>query len=163
MEEKRIIENERLRATVSDAGAELVCIYDKQEEKEVTWRAYPIEQYGFARNMEFTYVTGSDTESVHLLTSNEETLKEYPFEFGLEVTHQVQGNQILVQWVVKNIGYQPMRCNIEVDSEYPLTFKLEQGCCRNHGYAVTLGEKPGMVEIEPWKTLEAHYTITIGE
>lgn len=316
MSTTRVIESERLKVTIADDGAELISIYDKEEQREIMWQAdpsywkrhapilfpnvgktypnnfryegniYSTKQHGFARDMEFTYVTGSGKETIHLFTSDENTLKEYPFEFGLEVTHQVQGNQVLVKWVVKNIGYRTMYCTIgghpafNVPAEnwnpsnvnpvmkkpdilsdsagneqknYYLTFqkgkeeltyvlldpesgtareeetyslKLENGrclvetnrfdndalifdngqiekagiafpdgepyvtivcqgfpnfgiwqapkapfiClepwwgrCDNHGYDGTIEEKPGIIEIEPWKTFEAFYTITIGK
>lgn len=307
MGEKRIIESERLRVMIDDAGAELCSIYDKKEEREIMWQAdpaywkrhapilfpnvgktwknrfcyegqtYPTKQHGFARDMEFTYVTGNDEEAVHLLTSSDETLKEYPFEFGLEVTHKVQGNQVLVKWVIKNIGYRTMYCTIgghpafqvpaqnweakeekgdsfeNIQENYYLAFQKEKeeltyvildpetgtaktkepekmelsegrcrigtgrfdrdalifdggqiekaqlafpdgtpyvtmvcqgfpnfgiwqapkapficlepwwGRCDDYGFEGKIEEKPGIIEIEPWKTFEAFYTITIGE
>lgn len=303
MSEKRVIESNRLKVTIDDAGAELVSIYDKQEQREIMWQAdpafwkrhapilfpnvgktypgnfryegktYPTKQHGFARDMEFTYVTGDENQSVHLLTYDEETLKVYPFEFGLEVTHQVQDNQVLVKWTVKNLGYSPMYCTIgahpafnvpaenwepekgegKEQKDYYLTFakgkkeltyllldsesgtahnetvysmELEEGRCKvgedrfekdalifddgqiekagiafpdgtpyvtivcqgfpnfgiwqapnapficlepwwgrcdNHGFFGSLEEKPGIIKIDPQKTFEAFYTITIGE
>ena len=142
MSKTHTLESDKLTVTIDDKGAELISIYDKSKGRELIWQAdpaywkrhapilfpnvgktypgtfrfggktYPTKQHGFARDMEFTYVTGDDQKAVHLLTFNEETLKEYPFMFGLEVTHQVQDNQVLVQWVIKNLGQEPMYCTI---------------------------------------------------
>ena len=51
----------------------------KVEDKE-----YAMGQHGFARDMEFVLTEQSDTRLVFMLSSNEETLKKYPFEFTLE-------------------------------------------------------------------------------
>ena len=38
---KRIIENDFLKVTIDDHGAELVSIYDKEKDREVIWQGDP--------------------------------------------------------------------------------------------------------------------------
>ena len=38
---KRIIENDFLKVTIDDHGAELVSIYDKEKDREVIWQEIP--------------------------------------------------------------------------------------------------------------------------
>ena len=38
---KRVLENDFLKVTIADHGGELVCIYDKEEDREVIWQGGP--------------------------------------------------------------------------------------------------------------------------
>lgn len=132
MSEMRTMENESLRVTVSDHGAELLGIYDKRAEKEVVWQgdpaywnrhapvlfpfvgkvtggyyrhegvSYPMGQHGFARDREFVCVEAAADHITHRLVSDAESRKVYPFDFELEITHALKGNQVEVIWRVKN-------------------------------------------------------------
>lgn len=63
---------------------------------------YNMEQHGFARDMEFTLIEQEDTRLVFSLSSSEETLKKYPFEFVLKITYTITENVFTVEWKVKN-------------------------------------------------------------
>ena len=113
----RVLENGKLRATVSDAGAELVSVWDKEREVERIWRGdaavwgrhapilfpfvgkvaggrysyrgqeYKMTSHGFARDREFELVDADESSVTHVLRGNEESLKIYPFKFALYVKH----------------------------------------------------------------------------
>ena len=113
----RVLENGKLRATVSDAGAELVSVWDKEREVERIWRGdaavwgrhapilfpfvgkvaggrysyrgqeYKMTSHGFARDREFELVDADESSVTHVLRWNEESLKIYPFKFALYVKH----------------------------------------------------------------------------
>ena len=132
MPEMRILENERLKVSISDHGAELCSIYDKQKDREMVWHAdpvywnrhapilfpfvgkvtggfythqgqqFPMGQHGFARDMEFVHVETTQDRVVHRLEANEASRKVYPFEFVLEVVHRLKGNCVTVEWRVVN-------------------------------------------------------------
>lgn len=132
------IENERLKITVSDHGAELVSIYDKKNDREVLWQAdpafwkrhspilfpnvgrhfgnhyringkeYPSGQHGFARDTEFTFAKGTETSVTHTLCSSPETKENYPFDFELQITHVLDGDKVRVCWKVVNTGMERM-------------------------------------------------------
>lgn len=134
MSEMRTLENERLKVSVSDWGAELCSIYDKEAGREVVWtaqpefwnrhapvlfpfvgkvtggfytyegRKYPMGQHGFARDREFLFIEQSQTSIHHRLVSDEESRKVYPFDFQLEIVHKLEGNCVTVEWKVINSG-----------------------------------------------------------
>lgn len=113
----RVFENGKLKVTVSDAGAELVSVWDKEREVERIWRGdaavwgrhapvlfpfvgkvaggrytyrgqeYKMTSHGFARDREFELVNADESSVTHVLRWNEESLKIYPFKFALYVKH----------------------------------------------------------------------------
>ena len=113
----RVLENGKLKVTVSDAGAELVSVWDKEREVERIWRGdaavwgrhapilfpfvgkvaggrysyrgqeYKMTSHGFARDREFELVDADESSVTHVLRWNEESLKIYPFKFALYVKH----------------------------------------------------------------------------
>lgn len=136
------LENESLRISVADHGAELCAIYDKVHGRDVLWNAdpahwnrhapilfpfvgrlngnvyrykgqtYPMGQHGFARDMDFALLEEGDDAVVHRLAATPETLEKYPFDFALTVRHRLQGNTLLVGWQVENRGGDTMYFSI---------------------------------------------------
>lgn len=126
------LENKFLRVSITDLGAELISIYDKQKEREVIWQAdpawwkrrtpvlfpnvgrhyhdrytvsgqeYPSKQHGFARDTEFTCIQSSDTSVTHEMQSDENTRAAYPFDFILQITHTLEGQELFISWKVIN-------------------------------------------------------------
>ena len=102
------IENDYLRVSVDDHGAELCSIFDKVHNREVIWQAdpaywkrhapvlfpnvgrhfedhyringveYPSSQHGFARDSEFTCVDMTADSITHRLKSSDATRENYP-------------------------------------------------------------------------------------
>lgn len=134
----RIIENEKLCVKIEDIGAELVSIYDKENQREVLWqgnpvhwsrqapvlfpnvgkhfhmqyriggKTYPSGQHGFARDMEFCCTKETPTSVTHVLKSTEKTLEIYPFAFTFEITQSIQGGELTVEWKVINENQETM-------------------------------------------------------
>lgn len=137
-----ILENEELRIEINRFGAELTRIYGKKNDTEYLWNAdpkywkrsspvlfpfvgslknkeyrfegktYPMGQHGFARDMEFVIDSQSESEAWFSLTSKEETLEKYPFEFVLRVGYQLQGKELKVLWQVENPAQKEMYFSI---------------------------------------------------
>lgn len=114
-----VLENESLKLTISDAGAELVSAWDKEKEIERIWcgdpkvwgrhapilfpfvgkvkggsyryngKEYSMPGHGFARDRVFECVEHTDTTVTYLLKSDEESLKMYPFSFALYITYRL--------------------------------------------------------------------------
>lgn len=131
---KHQLENNFLSIAVNDDGGELVSIFDKEKDREILWQAdpaywkrhapilfptvgkshgnyilhksvkYPASQHGFARDSRFTVVRETETSITHQLVSSPETLKIYPFDFVLEITHTLEGRNVKVGWFVENRG-----------------------------------------------------------
>lgn len=142
MSEIRMIENEKLQVRVSDLGAELYGILDKDTGREVLWQGdpkywgrrspllfpfvgkccrgyyvhegkkYEMGKHGFAREMVFQAEDHTDTSITHKIVSTEETLKSYPFMFELKVTHSIEGKKLKVTWEVSNQGNSVMYFSI---------------------------------------------------
>ncbi|MDO5145477.1 MAG: aldose 1-epimerase family protein [Eubacteriales bacterium] len=132
------LENEKLAVQIADHGAELVSLYDKEAERELVWQAdpafwnrhapvlfpnvgkyytgamlykgekYPMGQHGYARDAEFVRTEEGEASVTHVLVSDEESKKMYPFDFQLAITHELEGNSLTVKWSVKNTGKETM-------------------------------------------------------
>jgi len=74
-------------------------------------RQYNLKQHGFARDLpwEVAEQVTTDKASISLvLTSNEETLAVYPFEFKLIFNYQLKGNVLEISQRYINIGKEKM-------------------------------------------------------
>ncbi len=140
-----IIKNEQLTLTVDTAGAELVSVksaagreylfdadpkYWKRHSpvlfpfvggvrgKEYRYQgvSYPMGQHGFARDMEFTFLSETETEAGKeiwfCLAADEETKKKYPFDFVLRIGYRLKDNQVTALWEVENQGTADMPFSI---------------------------------------------------
>lgn len=126
------LKNELLTIKISELGAELQSI--RKGTKEYLWcgdpefwnrrspvlfpivgsvwemryrvdgKEYQMGQHGFARDMMFEVVSTSDTEVWFRAASTEETLKNYPWQFVLEIGYRLSGNVLQVLWKVTNPG-----------------------------------------------------------
>ena len=127
------LENKNLKIAIDTHGAELSSIFNKKENKEKLWQGdpefwgrkspvlfpvvgkykngkttyegkeYQSGQHGFARDSEFTLVEKTETKISFELSSNEETLKQYPFRFRLVCSFELNNDRIIVGWNVENI------------------------------------------------------------
>ena len=126
-----VIRSERLVAEISPHGAELTRLRDRDGndllwngcEKWWTGRApllFPIvgalpnntavvdgktfsmRQHGFARNKQFSVVGASLTECTFGLASDDETRRQFPFDFVLEVTFAIEGAALRIGATVFN-------------------------------------------------------------
>ena len=132
-----VIENENLKVTVADHGAEVRSIIRKSDNAEMMWQAdaaywartspvlfplvgnyyekksiyqgktYELGQHGFARDMDFALVKEASDELIFSLKDTEETLQKYPFHFELQIRYVLQDTTLQVQWTVKNTKHPP--------------------------------------------------------
>ena len=68
----------------------------------VNGQEFTLGQHGFARDMAFTFVSGSQTEVRYRLESSEQTLEKYPYPFVLEIAYRLHDNKLDVIWEVMN-------------------------------------------------------------
>ena len=73
---------------------------------------YPMNQHGFARDMDFALVSQSENEVWFALDSTEDTYKVYPFHFHLEIGYRLEDNKVVVMWKVKNTNEKKMYFSI---------------------------------------------------
>lgn len=164
------LENERLAVRINCHGAELRSIRDKITDIEYLWQAdpkfwgrsspilfpfvgsvkdktyryegrdYPMNQHGFARDMEFELILHEEREAWLELCWDEETYKAYPFCFRLAIGYRLEKDSISVMWRVRNaddkemyfsIGAHPAFCcplhTDELQSSYFLGFRRKNG------------------------------------
>ena len=137
-----ILENEILRAVISEKGAELQSLINKQNGIEYMWsgdaaywgkyspilfpivgalkqdtylykeKAYQLPRHGFARESIFLKDKLSSTEAVFTLTQSAATLKVYPFAFTLKLRYQLQESTLICTYEVTNTGYDELLFSI---------------------------------------------------
>lgn len=126
------IENEFLSVSVSLNGAEVHSFYKKGDAYNYVWSGdkkywggrnpilfpqvsstdnkttlingtfYPMGNHGFARNCVFK-LENIEKESITLsLMQNEDTLKQYPFDFNLFVNYKLVDNKMIISYKIKN-------------------------------------------------------------
>lgn len=126
------LQNSFLTVTVSDHGAEVQSVIDNNSKREYMWQAdpevwgrhapvlfpivgrlkddqytydgktYHMGQHGFARDSQFEVESKSDDAITFLLKSNDETKKQYPFDFELRVTYTLVNNLLEERFNVTN-------------------------------------------------------------
>lgn len=147
------ISNQTLTATINSKGAELNSL--KKENRDYIWEGNPefwgkhspilfpivgtlkensyeykgekfeLSRHGFARDQEFKVIESSENKAVFLLSSSEETLKVYPFEFELQVIYTLEENQLQIQYKVKNNSSSSMPFSIGGHPAFALSGNFE--------------------------------------
>lgn len=131
------LKNKWLTVQVSEQGAEIVSIRNT-EGQEYIWQAdpqywkrhapvlfpivgslwngqyvhqgqtYKMSQHGFARDMKFRLIQHTCDSITLRLNANEETKKNYPFDFQLDITYRLTTNRVTTTWEVTNLGDENM-------------------------------------------------------
>lgn len=142
LEAEYTLENEILKVTARSYGGEMRSITEKADGTEYLWdgnptwwkysapvlfpivgalnnnkfryqgKEYEQPQHGFARVSEYEVVEQSCDSITFALDYNEETLKNYPFQFRLEISYKLEKNTVIVGWKVKNVGDEVMYFSI---------------------------------------------------
>ncbi|MBQ7288720.1 MAG: aldose 1-epimerase family protein [Clostridia bacterium] len=71
-------------------------------------KQYTMRQHGFARKMEFKKVSGRTDAVTFCLCANEETKKQYPFDFALYISYALHDESMTVKFRVENRGGEAM-------------------------------------------------------
>ncbi len=136
------LENDHLKIDVNPKGAELSRVFSKTHNLDYLWngnpafwakhspvlfpivgtlkndtyryenKSYTLSRHGFARDMNFELSAQSDHSLTFTLTSNEETLSRFPFEFKLEIIYVLDVNKIRIHYNVINTGSHEMYFSI---------------------------------------------------
>lgn len=189
-----ILQHEGFRAEISSHGAELQSFKNPQG-REYIWngnpeywnrrspvlfpivgslkdgkyqyqgKEYRLPRHGFARDQEFSLTHSSDNQAVFSLHYNQESLKDYPFQFWLQINYRLLKNTLLIGYSVINDGQNKMAFtlgahpafNLEGNfSDYTLefpksealqTFPLENGLLSRQKNVIPL-KKDGALDLE---------------
>lgn len=136
------LENAWLQAKIKTHGAELCRLLDKRDAADLLWdgdpaywtgqspvlfpiigklnddsycyegKNYELPSHGFARRSDFELVETTAERAVFRLSANEETLRQYPFSFQLDIVYRLEVNTIFVCYIVRNLSDVPMHFSI---------------------------------------------------
>ncbi len=99
---------------------------------------YAMKQHGFARDSKFEVISFNN-EQVHLrLTSDENTLKQYPFNFQFDVKYTLLQNQLLAENIITNLDLQEMPFSFGAHPGFLIDLPLDDCRIQLHG---AVGEK----------------------
>ena len=164
------LSNDKVEIKTNHHGAELRSIKNLQTGKHYLWNAdprfwnrsspvlfpfvgavkdkvyrhdgveYPMNQHGFARDMDFVLINKTENEVWYSVTSTDNTYKVYPFHFKLEIGYRLVENGVVVMWKVKNTNDDKMYFSIgahpaffcpfhegDKQSDYYFSFRKEDG------------------------------------
>jgi galactose mutarotase-like enzyme len=133
-----ILENEKLRATISPKGAELQSLILKETGIEYMWsgdaaywgkhspvlfpvvgglkndtyyyndKVYKLPRHGFAREKTFVAEKKTGTTAIFTLTQDGQTLAVYPFAFTLQLRYVINHDSLSCTYEVYNTGKENM-------------------------------------------------------
>lgn len=73
---------------------------------------YPMSQHGFARDNVFALENHNDRECSLLLKDNEDTFKQYPFNFELRIHYSLDNNKLKIVYDIMNSGQEVLPCSV---------------------------------------------------
>ena len=139
------LRSNELEVTISTLGAEMISVkyYSKErlwQNDNNTWSGhapvlfpiagkikvkidgitYPLLQHGFARRREFEFVSRSDNKITFKLSSDEETLKLFPYHFDLYISYEINDSEIKLIYEVKNTGNNTMYYSLGTHTSFSL-------------------------------------------
>jgi galactose mutarotase-like enzyme len=133
-----ILENDFLKVSISNQGAQLTSFYNKSENIEQLWQAdpavwpwhapnlfpivgglindellvdshsYPMKRHGFARHSEFVLLKSDDEQAVFSLPGSEKVRAVYPYKFDFEIMYILIDNALRVTYKVINLDKKPV-------------------------------------------------------
>lgn len=136
------LENQFISVGIKSKGAEMCSLQLKEDGTEYLWQADPqywawhapicfpivgilangqykvgdetfaLSVHGFARDMEFGLVESQVDKAVYRLTYDSETLMKFPFKFQLDIGYSLLGNEVVVEYKVKNLENEVMYFSI---------------------------------------------------
>ncbi|MFD2602090.1 aldose 1-epimerase family protein [Flavobacterium suzhouense] len=187
------ITNEFLTATINPLGAELISLKDSSNEyiwegnpefwgkhspilfpivgtlKDNTYtyegNDYNMTRHGFARDNHFVVKERDSRSVVFSFSSNEETLKQYPFTFELELKYTLKEKTLHLDYTVNNLGdkIQPFALGAHPAfalpgnfEDYSLTFEKEEELISSQLENDLVSEKTFKIESDKNKLALSH-------
>lgn len=146
------IENEFLKVSVRNLGAELISVLNKKTGVEHLWQAdkkwwgwhapvlfpivgrclndqinlgdktYPLEKHGFARKSNFELVAQTPNCLTFKMYSNSETEKSYPFKFEFIIEYSLNKNELQQKFEVINNGNKTLHFSLGAHPAFNVPF-----------------------------------------
>lgn len=86
---------------------------------------YEMPKHGILRDMKFYCARNDGKTAVMRFEANEQTLKQYPFYFTVEISYTLIKNKLVVEYEIYNDGVNPMPFNFGVQPAF--SCPLEKG------------------------------------
>ena len=178
---KNTLKNDTLVISVDTFGAELHSV--QKDEVEYLWQAdsafwgrhapvlfpivgklkngqysyedknYQMSGHGFARDSEFTLIKEEADELVYEITSNSQTLAEYPFKFSFKVGYKLTDNRLRVRYQVENKDEKTMIFGVGAHPAFNVP--LKNGSFEDYKFTVSPSEKRTFIPLDvPTGTLK---------
>lgn len=136
------ISNNKLIATISTKGAELISLRGFESNREYMWNGnpefwgkhapvlfpivgtlkdnqycyknqnYSLSRHGFARDMEFEVIENSANAIMFSLKANTQTQVNYPFDFELQICYSLDDQQLKIAYKIINYSNERMPFSI---------------------------------------------------
>jgi galactose mutarotase-like enzyme len=136
------LKNNELNVKVNSFGAELSSIFSLKNNIEYIWQAnpeiwprhaphlfpivgklkdgsfnvlnntYQLPQHGFARDNDFESIECSENSLTFELKANDETLKQFPFDFSLKINYTLLENKLITSYEIFNPGSNELNFSI---------------------------------------------------
>ncbi|UGS22776.1 aldose 1-epimerase family protein [Flavobacterium channae] len=84
----------------------------KNDSYSVNNTTFELPRHGFARNYDFQIVNQTENSVLFQLESNSETLKNYPFDFQLQLEYVLEGNSLKMNYSIVNKSNETMPFSI---------------------------------------------------
>ncbi len=88
-------------------------------------KQYSMSRHGFARDYNFEIIEKSESHVRFSLKSNDETLKQYPFEFDLQILYTLEENKLIISYFVQNKSELEMPFNIGAHPAFTIEDSIE--------------------------------------
>ena len=146
------LQNEYLRVSIREQGAELTSLFNYRTQTEHLWQAnpdvwpwhapnlfpvvgnqtnnqllvegqtYPINRHGFARNSLFVCTETSPESATFELRDSAQTRLQYPYAFIFEISYQLHGPAVTVTYRVKNPASQVLYMSVGAHPAFNVPF-----------------------------------------
>ncbi|XWW47304.1 aldose 1-epimerase family protein [Fibrella sp. USSR17] len=146
------LQNQSLRVSIRDQGAELTSLFNRQTDTEHLWQAdpavwpwyapnlfpvvggqandqiivdgqtYPMKRHGFARTSEFTCTESSPTSASFELRATEATKAVYPYDFVFTISYTLTGPELAITYRVANEGNEPLFMSVGAHPAFNVPF-----------------------------------------
>ena len=149
------LENTELKIAISEKGAELQNIYNKETQLEYLWDGDPafwgkkspvlfpivgtlknnqfahngenfqLSRHGFARDKQFKLTESSSTRVSLTLDADAETLAQYPFLFRFTIVYEIHKNKLSCTYQIVNIDVKPLYFSVGAHPAFKVPLEVE--------------------------------------
>ena len=184
MSEQITISNSEIAVTLSSIGAQIISVKKNGEEKiwigdPAVWpshapilfpicgglkddkytyegKEYSLQKHGYVRFMDFELESHSAERAVFLHRYNEDTLKQFPFEYEFRAIYTLKGDSLKVDYCVKNLSDKEMYFSVGGHEGYYCPEGIEESS--------VIFEEPEMLNSSVLDgNLLLHETVNVGK